>query len=818
MASSFQQQSRVRKMVYTGLIVALITVSMLYRKMVIEPNALRLQLRAESLGEVEFAGSAVRMVLLGSRGVMTTIMWQMAIEKQKRHQWNELDNYVTAITKLQPNFITPWMFQGWNLAYNVAVECDQPRDKYFYISRGTQLLAEGERRHQGAAVATSAGTPLIFPGNPDMRFYVGKFMEMKLGTSDEKNVMRCLFDLSCIDPKDWDPLLFEPEKGSLDLDKFKTFCQDHPRLIRRLREKLYYSKPEDIVEFLRSCRGIPSRFAEGPARDKSSLAPPDQQFPILPPAGEDGRPDPSVERFDHANAPDFDVFLASGYWYQYAQEPLPELPDEPYMGVGEPSWSDPDYKRKYRRPKMAIDIFRGYPARALEYHADMRENNEGWFGENGWAITDWFNNLETQEGPLVVGQQTKYYATRAWENAYQAYKKYGERTGQLLSPEKQKALINLAEYFRTRYPVSPGHPPPRLTAHERAEDNGLIGKGQDAIAKLFWQLRTKVITNFDGHYDLCAVERLPEVVAAREALYEARKLIAQKAVASALPKYRSALAVWLVILLDHPRFSNLGDIQVDTYKHQWRYLDLLQDQEKQTLSKIAEGMARVSDWCGPTPHPRVMVTDLLLQVVDWEDVPEKTADRAKWTAAVVALLGGKHVPSPLLAASALIGQQKVRLYLPEDDDQHKLVRKHYVAGTSTMDLLKSVKPKVGLIPLRRLQGPLELVYVNNGPQAKQLLEVSHHLLHGLAVGARPIAPNPGAIGPTRIILTTMDPANRPKEWTNVCIMYLTDAGGTPSSDWKPLLRLESVQQARWLMRLDRAPKSGPTRPAPPPSP
>src|SRR5438067_1758556 len=147
MAISFKQQSRVRKMIYAGLIIGLLTTSWLYRKYLIEPEAFDLQLRADSQGEVELTSSAGKLSLFGSRGLATTILWQVAIEKQKRHQWNQLELLVSAITKLQPNFVTPWMFQGWNLAYNVAVECDQPRDKYFYITRGTQLLAEGERRH-----------------------------------------------------------------------------------------------------------------------------------------------------------------------------------------------------------------------------------------------------------------------------------------------------------------------------------------------------------------------------------------------------------------------------------------------------------------------------------------------------------------------------------------------------------------------------------------------------------------------------------------------------------------------------------------------
>ena len=89
-----------------------------------------------------------------TRGLVETVLWQIAIDKQMKHEWNQLEFFVRSLTKLQPHFLTPWLFQSWNLAYNVSVESDRVRDKYFYISRGIELLAQGERRNHN---------------NPDMR-------------------------------------------------------------------------------------------------------------------------------------------------------------------------------------------------------------------------------------------------------------------------------------------------------------------------------------------------------------------------------------------------------------------------------------------------------------------------------------------------------------------------------------------------------------------------------------------------------------------------------------------------------------------------
>jgi len=96
---------------------------------------------------------------------------------RKRGEYHELELLVKSITKLQPYFITPWLYQSWNISFNVAVECDRPRDKYYYISRGLELLAEGERRNQGVTTKREEGAVeqdrIVFPGHPELRHYMG---------------------------------------------------------------------------------------------------------------------------------------------------------------------------------------------------------------------------------------------------------------------------------------------------------------------------------------------------------------------------------------------------------------------------------------------------------------------------------------------------------------------------------------------------------------------------------------------------------------------------------------------------------------------
>src|SRR5687767_2175084 len=127
MANPIQQQSLQRKLIYIGLILALFTVAGIFRKYGVEAQASQLALREQDRSDVQLTDAAVRLSLTGSRGVAVCVLWAYAIDKQKKNQWNELELLVRSVTKLQPHFITPWLFQSWNLAYNVSVESDRER-------------------------------------------------------------------------------------------------------------------------------------------------------------------------------------------------------------------------------------------------------------------------------------------------------------------------------------------------------------------------------------------------------------------------------------------------------------------------------------------------------------------------------------------------------------------------------------------------------------------------------------------------------------------------------------------------------------------
>jgi hypothetical protein len=601
MANPFRQQSRFRKLVYFGLILALFTGSLVHRRFLIEPEAMALQLREQSRGEVELTSSAVRHTFLGSRGIATCVLWWTAKEKQKKQEWNELELVVRSITKLQPHFSAPWRYLSWNLAFNVAVECDRTRDKYFYVSRGLQLLAEGERRNQGTQdeAAGPGGRALRFPGNPDMRYDLGFFYQLKIGQSDEKQFMRSLLDLSCIDPAERDPARFwgvdSRGRRVVKQAELEQFCRSYPRLVRRLRERMGRARPADVVAFLEDNKDVPSRFelpAAGAGAAQTPLRKPRDQWPILPNPSPlpTTLPDPAQREFAFS----FDVNRASEAWYTYAQEPLP--PPDPDEAVEE----RPFDAVHYRLPKMSTMVFRTYPARAQFYGAEQLEQ-EGWFDkDNGWTIRGWFEARpgSSRKRDVTVGTESKYHAAPAWARVYRAYLDFGQKNGLYYTPDQARRLEQKAQLYQQTYKVGPQEPARELPPAART---GAMRESLEAQKRLEWRAFYETLTNFNSFLSQAAAEQKEEAVGVRKLFFQAKELASLAARAQAMKTYEEALARWEEVLLAHPGLRRIDEVQLQTFEQQTRYLSLRQQQQADrlgplVLSVLQFGLARPGVW------------------------------------------------------------------------------------------------------------------------------------------------------------------------------------------------------------------------------
>jgi hypothetical protein len=566
MASPFQQQARQRKLIYIGLILALFTLSLVWRSTVIARQADQLALREEKRGEVDMIGSLARQVLTGGfRGPVIVLLWNEAQVKQKKNQWNELEYIVRALTKLQPHFTTPWLFQSWNLAYNVSVECDRVRDKYFYISRGIELLGEGERQNRD---------------NPDLRWNIGFYTQHKICQSDERNYHRSLFQLSLIPPNERDPARFwkmDPQKGEpvFNNAEFRKFVEAHPQLIRRLRvgitmfttwekkQQFTCETPQDVVQFLDDNFQVPSIYrvpevAEGDRRyrvwdpNKSDeMLSVLERFPVLPPPHA-GAFDADALTTESSLVDSTDAYAASHAWFCYAQEPLPS-PDVL------PGSSQPISDRVHqRRPKhMTTLIFRNYPCQGRRYMAE-RLQEEGWYDDEPWDTGDWFDNApdESVRKSLRLSLTKDQSSLGAWQRALLSWEKHG-RDNHLIfdSPAHEKNTFDLAMRFGKRFGMNVGAAPPRLNADELSPSE----KAEYEAAQFVFEYQFyRSLSNYPHHLIVARVEAKPETVACRKLFYQAEYLHLKRSPSAALEVYRNPvnLPAWGGYTVEDPVLSS----------------------------------------------------------------------------------------------------------------------------------------------------------------------------------------------------------------------------------------------------------------------
>jgi hypothetical protein len=130
------------------------------------------------LGEIDPGSETIKLATLGMRGVAANILWDKALEFQKKEDWTNLSVTLEQITKLEPNFINVWRFQAWNLSYNVSVEWDDYRQRYAWVIKGTKFLEEGMKYNEN---------------EPLLPWDIGWVIGHKIGTADEKKQYRVLF-------------------------------------------------------------------------------------------------------------------------------------------------------------------------------------------------------------------------------------------------------------------------------------------------------------------------------------------------------------------------------------------------------------------------------------------------------------------------------------------------------------------------------------------------------------------------------------------------------------------------------------------------
>ena len=142
------------------------------------------QLRKENrlgqadLGAIDPASETIRMATLGLRNIAVNMLWTKANEYKKVEDWTAFQSTLNQISKLQPYFVKVWQYQAWNLTYNVSVELDDVRDRFYYVKQGIKYLKEGIQHLRD---------------NPTLLDDLGWFTGNKVGRADEHVKYRAMF-------------------------------------------------------------------------------------------------------------------------------------------------------------------------------------------------------------------------------------------------------------------------------------------------------------------------------------------------------------------------------------------------------------------------------------------------------------------------------------------------------------------------------------------------------------------------------------------------------------------------------------------------
>ncbi len=78
----------------------------------------------------------------GFRGLIANALWVRAMDMQDQGKYFEMVQLADWITKLQPHLTTVWVVQAWNMAYNISIKFQDPRDRWLWVKRGIELLRD----------------------------------------------------------------------------------------------------------------------------------------------------------------------------------------------------------------------------------------------------------------------------------------------------------------------------------------------------------------------------------------------------------------------------------------------------------------------------------------------------------------------------------------------------------------------------------------------------------------------------------------------------------------------------------------------------
>ena len=83
----------------------------------------------------------------GFRGLIANALWIRANDLQTEDKFFEMAQLADWITKLEPHVPEVWIFQEWNMAWNISVKFKDYSDRWRWVQRGIRLLRDEGLRY-----------------------------------------------------------------------------------------------------------------------------------------------------------------------------------------------------------------------------------------------------------------------------------------------------------------------------------------------------------------------------------------------------------------------------------------------------------------------------------------------------------------------------------------------------------------------------------------------------------------------------------------------------------------------------------------------
>jgi hypothetical protein len=83
----------------------------------------------------------------GFRGLISNYLWIRSNNLQVDDKYFEAAQLANWITDLEPHFTPVWLFQAWNMAYNISIKFKDFSDRWRWVERGIDLLRDDGLRY-----------------------------------------------------------------------------------------------------------------------------------------------------------------------------------------------------------------------------------------------------------------------------------------------------------------------------------------------------------------------------------------------------------------------------------------------------------------------------------------------------------------------------------------------------------------------------------------------------------------------------------------------------------------------------------------------